>query len=1254
DSTQRALPNLVEWVIVVRVSTDGGASWGAVNYVTPLGAGFPNDDIKDPAIAFDPLGNLFVTWTNTDQDDRINLAYSTNLGSTWSSIHVLPNHASPQKVDYDHKYSSVAADGQYVFVAWNDINTYREVSWMSRAPTSSLSGYPSLTFSTPQRIATTIPYDYQSYLPQLEADTSGVYVAWWDFSTDAGGADNQDIDRDRPSVKFTRSLDHGATWSVSGKNNLIINTSTPEAWHSAPDLGLGPDGTLAAAWYDYTLGKPNPNIFVSESKNGGDTWSAPARANDHYPEIYRENPVVAVDSGGDVHVIWKYRENPTADYDILHSRSEANSPPEKIDDLKVLLVDERIGIVGWTPIREPDFKSYKTYIGTAQNFTLSDTAWPDGPLYNTSNKQLMQQESFKNNIKPDTQYWAKVVVEDQSGLISISNEVTFRTRPVNKPPEFVKDIPRIYMLEDISLVPALNLSSWVENGWITDDWYNGHRKLEFDVECTSSPEPNLTAQVRTVGIDPIYSYLDIFTSKQNWFGTETFILSVTDSGKDGAVGNQDDETGFSNEFTVQVNSTNDIPTWARFQDLTNGWQTPIPSQATELVLNARDIGCLERSEYRFAITANDIDGDFLQFNVDQENKNRVVITVDPQDPQHKSQFKFVPTNDDVPVTSITIYADDEKGGVKNLTITIPVENVNDAPFYTIVDGAQVLPSGDTVQFEVDEYGPNSTLKFLVEADDIDFGDDLLLRSGSERPTIERTGDFNWTVTVSATKEDAVEGKIQFILELLDKQKTDLSTLVVIINVINIPDRPEWIKGKEKMTIRYIHDETDEFEWNWQSKEPAPEWNEDIRFEGFAEDPDADELLYTWRFTNENSQESFTRTGKAVDVKFLPSDGNLSRVQTEKMQINLTVSDGDDLTLDIYFYRELWIVSDDDNDNDGMPDKREMYFFGSLDQEPDYDYDGDGYTNVEEIGFGIPRFDSEISGEYSINRYEMDPTNTKVVPGSVYIPPDDDDAGSDDAILPLWLLLLIIIAGVFLSAIVGGIIVVLRIQKKKEEEEEADIEKRVAEMDRRQKELEGMYGKALKVGEAFGPDQSTLSDLTLDLGGQIYHEEGSQALVKGGKIQDREKEEKKSTGPAWESAGTGPAFEESAPGLTFGESMEVEAMEIDPDVTEIEAPNVDEEALGASMDDLMTAADDFDEEAVKDAGGKVLIGALPMEEQVRQMQGQQGSGGPRLPPPGQEPPEPGTPPMQRPPQVAGQPPQQGLPPARPLRRPQDEK
>ncbi|MGA1873193.1 MAG: hypothetical protein ACMUHY_05930 [Thermoplasmatota archaeon] len=1244
DSTYRAIPALTEWVIVVRVSLDNGTSWSTDRLVTPdTMSGYPSSKIKEIDMTFDPYGNLFVVWTNVDPANaQIDIAYSTDLGLTWSNPEAVKTQPEAPDQNWAQKKASIAANGQYVVVGWEINFDYKPDTFMTRASTSNLAGYPILSFETPWRIPKPVVYPmYQTYLPNLEADTNAFHMTWWDFSTDASGSDNGDISKDRPSIKYTRSTDNGASWSVGGGDNIIVNTSqNADKWHGRPDIGLGPDGTISISWMDYTLG--HTNIFTTSSTDGGSTWSRPARVNDHAPTVYKDEPRVAVDSGGDSHVIWWERVNQQADMDLKHARTIINQAPEQIDDLKLLIADERYAIVSWTSNLEPDFKMYKTYISAEENFIISDVEWPDGPLYNQSTNQLMNIENYNKGLSPDTQYYVKLVIEDQEGLTSTSNEVGFRTRPVNKAPSFTKDVPTIYLEEDESREKALNFSHWKEMGWIIDDAYNGYTELQYDVEAESL-EPNLTVRTSKIGLDNPYWYFDIFTKVQNWFGKERFRFTVTDMGKDGGFGTGDEKTGYSNWFTVQVNSTNDLPIWSKFQDLTTGFETTITPHQKELRLLKKDVGCLEGMPYTFAITSNDIDGDFLEYTTNMPD--RIDVEVDGLDPQHKSKFTILPTNDDVPELNITITASDLKGGLKDIVIYIPVENVNNAPYYLSVDGEDIEPTGDFVEFEVYEKG---TLTFNVSAGDIDFGDVLTLRSNSDRPTISKTSPSNWTVTVNAIESDVVNGFINFGLELLDLQKTDLATLQVNITILNIQDPPEWVPGSGKISVDFVTDREDMNEWGNQkggSKLQA-EWGENVRFEGFARDKDRDDLNYTWSITNENSGETYRVYGNRPIVRFYPSNGNVSILQSEKFIINLSVSDGHSETANIWYQIQQWVWSDDDNDNDGMPDKREIYFWRNLDHKPDVDEDNDGYTNIQEIGFQVPQYDEEKKIPYSIRSNEVNPLDPEVYPGHPKPAENPEEQTGDKEgffeSIPSWVYFLVLPIVVIVLIVVAGMVIVIRMARKKEEEEDEELEKRVADMERRQQELSSLYG-VQKAGDAVGPDQSTLDDLTLDLGGQIYHEEGKQSLVSEKKKAGQKEAEKVSSGPMWES-GTGPKFEETAPGLTFGESMEMDTMEIDPETTEIGHDSVDEDALEDSMGALLSAADDYDEEAVKNAGGgNVLVGAVPMEDQIRMKSGDQAPGGPRRPPPGQEPPSPDQmPPGQAPPTM-----QQGMPQAKPV-------
>jgi hypothetical protein len=1183
--------------------------------------------MRDIDIAYDPDGNLFVVWT---ESNRIMTAYSTDHGSTWSAPQEVKGHTSPENPSYTQSYPTVAGDGDYVVIAWETDVHFKKDVYLSRSSTSSLSGYPTLGFDAPHRVPKPIVYPmYRTYNPRMVAEEGVIHIAWWDFSTDPNGNNNADPSIDRPCIKYTKSTNGGSTWGVGGKDNVVVNTSTPDGWHSKPDIEVGPDGFLAVAWIDTTM--KNKNVFAAVSSDGGATWSAQARANNYDPTSEKFPPKLAIDSSKTVHVSWISRDTPTSDLDITHSRTIINQPPEPVEDLTLIFAEEYDAMVGWSINEEPDFQEYNIHLDTTINFTLTE----DNLIKSTTNQGL-NRYTFED-IVPNTDYYLKIEVKDKEGLTANSQELHFKTLPINQPPIFIKQVPTIYLLEDTNMMGALNLSYWVDQGWITDDNYAGQTELQFSIESVSE-EPKVNAIIRDRGFDNPYWIMDVYTNTPNWAGTEKFMFNVTDAGKDGGFGTPDDRYSLSDPFNITVNSTNDIPIWKTYQDLNTNQQIQIRSDQTELILKPSDTGCIERQKYRFAMIGSDIDGDFITYTITEP---RIEIERDLIKPDVKSIFTFTPTNDDVPEINFTIKADDGNGGTRNITIYLPILNVNDAPFFKTVDGEEVEPNGDTVEFSVEEKG---SFSFNVTAGDIDHGDQLTLTSSNERANIQKTNDNNWTVTFTAREEDSIEGEVNFQIQLLDLQKTDLVFLNVKVNIINIQDRPEWISGREKIEITYTFDQQDTYEWGGKpgGSEIRAEWGETITFEGFATDKDEDTLTYTWWFATEDESGNWSREGKKVDFAFEPSEGGLENPVREKFTITLTVSDGQ--TEPIQYYRELWVERDDDNDNDGLPDKREIYFWGDLSHGPDEDEDDDGYTNIQEIGFQIPRYDSEMTGVYSLNKNEINPADAEVYPGQVK-PVDEGPEEEEDEEplgLPTWVLVTIIIVVIIVILIIAGIFVIVTLSKRREQKEEEDLEKRVQEMDRRQKEISGLYGRT-KDEDFDGPDQSTLDDLQLDLGGQLYHEEGSSGLAKGVKKGelgegDTSPAQKKQAGPQWES-GTGPKFESSAPGLTFGESLSGDTVENPDELVE----DVDEEDLNASMDALLNAAEEYDETQVQSAGGRVMVGAVPMEEQIKQMNGQEGSGGPRLPPPGQEDQKPrGMPPGQKPPQMGAPPGQVALP------------
>ncbi|MDG6225611.1 MAG: sialidase family protein [Candidatus Thermoplasmatota archaeon] len=1266
DNRWRTIPLLTaEMLVMASISSNGGDSWTTYKVTPETLSDYPSTTMRQLHVDIDTNGNIFVVWS---EKGRIRLSYSTNSGSTWSipqdvKENVVPPDGQPL---YDQFMPSVASNGDYVVVCWEANPDWKTYVYHSRA---SVQSGGSLAFSTPQILPDLGKYPYSSSYRPMIRDGPGKYfhVLWWDFITSqTANVGGDPWTRDRASVLYSRSTDNGATFSIGGKKGAIVNSSTPDGWHSAGNLAIVPNGNVVVTWVDYTQGKPA--VYASTSVDGVN-WSPQDRVTNFQASttVFFEDPRIACDDSGNVHLAWIQRSQGSASQgDIYYSRSVIpNDPPASVENLQVYLDNnnpESKAFASWELNREPDFKEYRIYLGTEPGFILGT------PIYNTSVQDYQQHEM--KALAANTNYYLKIMVVDSGDLSTLSPEVHFKTFPINEPPRFTREIPTIYMDEDSSFEEAMNFTKWRQEGWIWDDDYNGHVGLQFEITALS-PTPNVTALIREYGLNVTYQVLDLYTNKQNWFGTERFLLKVMDSGKDGSFGTPDDRFSIAN-LTVRVNSTNDVPTWVNFEDLSSGRTIPLLSNQTKLDLRETDVTAIEGQLYRFALRGDDVDGDFLEFTCSDP---RVLVEPDRLDPRLKSTFRFTPMNEDVPEVTLFLTMFDRPlaqrdgtEGKRNLTMIIPIMNVNDAPFFISIDEKPFVP-GTVVRFEMLE---ESTLEFNVTGDDPDTGDELRLLSDLEdRVVITRTNasEWSWRARIDSTNDDPVLGYIAFHLILQDKQRSDLVMARINITVINTPDPPEWMRPA--YDYFFVYDEKDRFEFGGDIKPGGgvirAEWGETVRFEAYAFDSDYDVLNYTWTFTNKiNTSLVYVKYGPIVNLEFYPSDGDLTKIRNEDFTVNITVSDG--LFPAIYREFDITVWPDDDNDNDGIPDRREKFFFDRLvasEQYKDFDpvktwkkYEGDpnqydkwkeeyrgwyhyksyerltpevrsnwlllfnnsadidrdGYSNFEEIGIWIPLDDREKRTPYSLNMDTMDPLNPEVKPGGGgKWPPLPPDIPPEKPLVPPWVLYVGGSILLFLVLIGTGIFVILRWNKKKEEEEDIEIERRIKETEKRQEQINKLYGGKYKAGDAIGPDQSTLSDLRLDLGGSVYHEEGSSGIV------DESGKKKQRDGPNWESTVSGgPLFEKTDAKLEFGESLQLEAIGIEADIGEMDHSSIDEEGLSSSMDEILNAAEKYDPSKVTSTD-RVQIGAMTME-QKRQMENS--DGGPRLPPPGQEPPKEG--------------------------------
>jgi|GEM_PF-2225210 len=147
---------------------------------------------------------------------------------------------------------------------------------------------------------------YTAYVPSMAAGTDGVvYVV---FSGWAGTPTWTDI-------FFTKSADGGRTWTAP----IRVNNDAGGASQTDPSLALGPDDDVYVAWADSRAG--GTDIYFALSSDGGLSFSSNVRVND-VTSNWQNEPEVAVDSAGLVHVIWTDNRNAaTTGPDIYYANS---------------------------------------------------------------------------------------------------------------------------------------------------------------------------------------------------------------------------------------------------------------------------------------------------------------------------------------------------------------------------------------------------------------------------------------------------------------------------------------------------------------------------------------------------------------------------------------------------------------------------------------------------------------------------------------------------------------------------------------------------------------------------------------------------------------------------------------------------------------------------------------------------------------------------------------------------------------------
>jgi hypothetical protein len=263
-------------------STNGGATWMTSQRLTwNLGVS------RFPDIAADSSGNLHVVWyDNTPGFAEIYYRKSTNGGATWMTSRRLTWSS------YGSYWPAIAVDAYgNVHVVWSSIISWNNEIYYKKSTNGGA------TWMTSRRLTWNSGY---SYSPDMAVDSSGnVHVVWYDNTPG------------NYEIYYRMSTDKGSTWMTTQR--LTRNSGASEF----PAIAVDSYGSVHVAWYDNTPGANVGDIFYKKSTDGGLTWMTSKRLTwDPYGDS--EMPAVALDSSGNVHVVW-YDDTP-GNYEIYYRK----------------------------------------------------------------------------------------------------------------------------------------------------------------------------------------------------------------------------------------------------------------------------------------------------------------------------------------------------------------------------------------------------------------------------------------------------------------------------------------------------------------------------------------------------------------------------------------------------------------------------------------------------------------------------------------------------------------------------------------------------------------------------------------------------------------------------------------------------------------------------------------------------------------------------------------------------------------------
>jgi hypothetical protein len=339
--------------LVAAVTHNGGSTWSNTfaHFSTCAGGTVANggdfDRSSDPWVTFAANGDVYQISLSASADlltSAILVSKSTNGGDTWSEPTTLIRERSP--FNFNDKESITADPGiaSNVYAVWDRSRKPGENADFHALHSFAFRGDPmfsrtinaGVSWDTPRSIAPTNANLF-TIGNQIVVLPDGTLVDVFEAIRGSGVQPAAQLF----TQSILRSSDKGLTWSrvIDISTDRSVPTLDPDTGQEVrsgaglPDIAVdATTGALYAVWSDSRFsGGAHNDVALSQSTDGGLTWSAPVKVNQTPNDVAAFTPSVAVASDGTVAVTYyDFRNNTPAtgvptDYWIVHCHSSCAS-----------------------------------------------------------------------------------------------------------------------------------------------------------------------------------------------------------------------------------------------------------------------------------------------------------------------------------------------------------------------------------------------------------------------------------------------------------------------------------------------------------------------------------------------------------------------------------------------------------------------------------------------------------------------------------------------------------------------------------------------------------------------------------------------------------------------------------------------------------------------------------------------------------------------------------------------------------------